>query len=140
MHCGLEEAVRPFDHAVTEIDDGAARLWLHVLPVFFLILSIDWEDLEAAKDVEEGGDTAKIGVRDEACAAVLGRLGVVFEDADLVAGELIKGMERGHRVWREAKVGFKVSKDKEFEVVVVGEEGFEEGAGVVDDFGGRKLG
>lgn len=76
---------------------------------------------------------------DETCAAVLGRLRVVFEDAYLVAGELVKRMEGGHGARGEAQVGFQVLKHKQLEIVVVGQERFEEGPGGTDDVGGGEL-
>lgn len=114
MHGGFEQAVRPFDHAVAEVDDRAAGLRAHVLPVLFGVGGTDGEDLQAAEDVEKGGYAAEVSVRDEAGAAVGGGLGVVFEDADLVAGELGERVEGGQSARGEAEMGFEVLEDEEF--------------------------
>ena len=139
VHRAFQQPVGPLDHAVAQIDDRAARLRPHVLPVLLGVVVPDGQHLQATQDVEEGRHAAEVGVRDQARAAVLAGLRVVFEDADLVAGEPVEGVQGRHGAGRQAEVPFQVREHEQFELVVVDEEGGEEVARLVDDGGGGQV-
>lgn len=93
MHGAFQQPVAPLDHAVAEIDDRAARPRPYVPPVCLDVLTADRQHLQATQDVEEGRHAAEVGVGDQARAAVLPRLRVILEDANLVAGEPVEWVQ-----------------------------------------------